>query len=768
MSRRRMFLAIVIILVCAFSAAALEFTPVTIDEGTHQGYMPSMVMDAEGNTHIVSLADDLKTLKYSHLDGSDWDVQTVDTCESAEYFYLPSLAIDVDGGVHISYYIGDNRNDLLYAYFDGQNWVRETVDTSGDAGRYSSIAIDSEGDPCIGYGVEDTFEIRFASRKDGAWSAEMVTSDDSLLYYPSMVLDSLDRPHFLYISQEEDIYYHLNYLKYEGEGSVPRQVDREEVWGSMPSLVLDQDDHPHIIYLERESGSMEYAFVSGDQLAYIPVTDDDARIESTRSIVIDDESKVHVCYLVRSFNGFPNTRYAVLENGSWASADIGSQGYDGFSSIALTPEGDPVVCYTDSMNSDLCLSYLEADEWINTTVSPSGARIGYVPLMRLDQEDNPHVLYCDYPNSHISYASYDGKSWNIKKTELGSSFIDMPALGSSEDGVPYAAFTEINFELADRISLKFGILSGDEWALEEITPMGIYPSLEVGRNGNPGVCFTSLDGFSDSGLEKSAISQMELYYASKRDGSWKIDQVTSEDISVDDKDVFCLDLVNDPNDVPSICYVEALYMMEGTEEYKFKYAVSTDQGWQMETISSDVYVNAAVMAFDNKQTLNIAFVATSVESNMRVATAKETEVNITEEPYIHALYYASRVGGEWIIEKVKELGEDLYRAQLSLVFDNLNNPHITYPSGTAGLAYAYNDGEDWHTALLGQGIMDSYGSHSSLALDSTGMPQVAYFTGDSLNYGKVRPSSSGGGCRLGIIAPSAALLLLPLFLLKKN
>lgn len=780
MSRRRMFLAVIIILVCAFSAAAFEFNPVTIDEGTDEGYMPSMVMDVEGNPHIASLGDGEKTLKYSHFDGTNWQVQMVDTCESAESFYFPSIALDEDGGVHISYYIGANRNDLLYAYFDGQNWVRETVDTNGDAGIFSSIAIDSEGDPCIGYGVEDIFEIRFASRKDGAWNVVMVVSDDFSLDYPSMVLDSLDRPHFLYTSRGENA--HLNYLIYEGEGSISRQVDREEVSGPA-SLALGQDGSPHIIYLEKESWSMEYAFVSGDQLAYIPVTEDDAIIGSTRSIVIDDESKVHVCYLVEGTNGFRNTQYAVLEDGSWASADIGSNG-DVYSTIVLSPEGEPAVCYMDIITRDLRFSYPEVDEWKKTTVPPAGTPIGYVPLMRLDQEDNPHVLYCDYYGQHINYASYDGKSWNIMRTEPSDSFMEAPAFRFSEEGVPYVAFTERNLESRE-YSLKVGVLSGDEWTLEEIAPIGIYPSLEVGRNGNPGVCFTSLDGFSDSGLEGSAISQLGLYYASKKEGSWNIDQVTPEEISVDVRNVWCLDLVNDPDNVPSICYFEALYMEKDTKEYnyKFKYAVSTDQGWQMETISSDIGVKDALMVFDNSQVLHMAVIAIPLENNRSVAEAKETEVTTTAEPSVNTLYYASRVGGEWIIQKVEDLGENLSLGQLSMVFDEDNNPHITYPHGNAdlryaeedeladkqygSLKYAYYDGENWHTALLGQGLMESYGSHSSLVLDSTGTPHVAYFTGTSLNYGKVRPSSSGGGCSLGMIAPAAALLLLPLFLLKK-
>lgn len=778
MLRRSMFLAIVVILFCTFSATALEFNPVTIDEGTDQGYMPSMVMDVEGNPHIVSLGEGSKTLNYSHFDGTDWEVQTVDVCDRAKFFGYPSIALDEYGRVHISYYIGVNRNDLLYAFFDGNDWVKETVDTQGDAGMYSSIAIDSEGDPCIGYGVEDTFEIRLASRKDGAWSVGMVTSDDSSLVYPSMVLDSLDRPHFIYLTQSDDSYScHLNYLVYEGEESVPQQVDQEGCRYNVPSLALDQNDQPHILYHAATLDKLEYTFISGDEWEYLPLaTANYSRNESTRSIAVDPVGKVHVCYSIRDLNIFPKAEYAVLEDGSWTSADIGSQG-DLYATVALSPDGEPAVCYMDRMNSDLRFSYLEGDEWTKTTVPPSGIPTGYVPLMRLDREDKPHVIYCDSYSQHITYAVYDGKSWKIKRNDPVESFFDFPALGFNQEGVPYAAFTEINEE-SHGVPLKLGVLSGDEWTLEEIAPFGIFPSLAIGKDGSPGVCFTGYEDLSSMELGESIIHSMQLCYARKNEGSWNIEQVTSYDISVASRHIRCLDLINDQGDIPSICYLERLL----ANDFQYlKYAVSTDQGWQMETISSDISVNAAVMGFDNNQVLHMAFAA--IPEEIDIGIAEETSEISPEEVPVYALYYASRNEGNWTIERVEDLGENLYLRQLSLLFDEGNNPHITYSSGTtylqyagdeivekqyAGLKYAYNDGENWHTAVLAKGLMGSYGSYSSLALDSSETPHVAYFTGKGLNYGKVRAFSSGGGCSLGSISPLISLLLLPLLFMKKK
>ena len=69
--------------------------------------------------------------------------------------YYTSIAIDSNDAVHISYY--DTTNvDLKYATCSSgctsaSNWDNVSVDTTGDVGRYSSIAIDSNDAVHISY-----------------------------------------------------------------------------------------------------------------------------------------------------------------------------------------------------------------------------------------------------------------------------------------------------------------------------------------------------------------------------------------------------------------------------------------------------------------------------------------------------------------------------------------------------------------------------------------------------------------------------------------
>ncbi len=58
-----------------------------------------------------------------------------------------SLALDTTGQPHISY----SGGGLRYAYSDGTAWFTETVDAAGYVGEYTSLALDSSGRPHISY-----------------------------------------------------------------------------------------------------------------------------------------------------------------------------------------------------------------------------------------------------------------------------------------------------------------------------------------------------------------------------------------------------------------------------------------------------------------------------------------------------------------------------------------------------------------------------------------------------------------------------------------
>jgi hypothetical protein len=61
----------------------------------------------------------------------------------------------------ISYYDFVN-DDLKYASFNGLYWDIQTIDSSGDVGGYTSLALDSSGNPRISYYDETNTNLKLA------------------------------------------------------------------------------------------------------------------------------------------------------------------------------------------------------------------------------------------------------------------------------------------------------------------------------------------------------------------------------------------------------------------------------------------------------------------------------------------------------------------------------------------------------------------------------------------------------------------------------
>src|SRR5208337_1872765 len=89
-----------------------------------------------------------------------------------------SLALDSSGNPRISYYDQTN-GDLKYAAWDGSRWVITTVDSARNVGEYSSLALDSGGNPRISYYDQTNGDLKYASWDGSRW---VITTVDGSNY----------------------------------------------------------------------------------------------------------------------------------------------------------------------------------------------------------------------------------------------------------------------------------------------------------------------------------------------------------------------------------------------------------------------------------------------------------------------------------------------------------------------------------------------------------------------------------------------------------
>ncbi len=224
------------------------------------GYYVSLALDSSGKPHLAYSQSTPDILWYAYKDSAGWHFFAIANNTDVSYI---NLALYNDKP-QISYY--ENTEDKIkYMYYNGTKWFTENVTSTATGGKWNSLALNSNGYPRISY--YDIFNgpnqgsLRYAKRTPtGQWQIEIVDDATNVGIWSSLIIDSSGNPYISYMANEINggalKYAYRNETKW-----IIETVDSLKSTGS--KLVLDQSGSPRIVYQDFYTGNLKYAYKDG-------------------------------------------------------------------------------------------------------------------------------------------------------------------------------------------------------------------------------------------------------------------------------------------------------------------------------------------------------------------------------------------------------------------------------------------------------------------------------------------------------------------------
>ncbi|UCE37929.1 MAG: fibronectin type III domain-containing protein [Thermoplasmata archaeon] len=336
-----------------------------------------------------------------NVHGFIWIKQIVDTGSGNDVGKSPSIAIDAEGNPHVSYY-DDTGGNLKYAKWSGTSWTNETVYSSVCDWISTSIALDNNGYPHIGFtrcGGADA--IKYAKWNGSGWEVENVHLANGVGGSISMALDNNGYPHICYYKYEFFMGDNgdLRYAKWNGLSWDLQIAASQYDVGWDCSLALNDTGYARISHYDATEDNLKYTEWNGS--AWNTQTRDmGGDVGHYTSIALDSNGFPHISYYDKT-NG--NLKYARRTETSWNLQIIDSKGDVGkYTSIAIDGDDNPHISYYDS-NGGLKYAKRTESERIIQTVD-SGISIGMYSSIALDSDGHPHIVYYDGNNGDLKYA----------------------------------------------------------------------------------------------------------------------------------------------------------------------------------------------------------------------------------------------------------------------------------------------------------------------------------------------------------------------------
>ena len=514
--------------------------------------------------------------------------------------------------------------------------------------------------------------------QDECWELEVV--DPTMSYCAQsdrgLVLDAAGHPHIAYGGD------FLYYAHFDGTTWHRETVDVSRGVGGRPAIALGPSGLPHIGYYDAPRDCVKHAYKDAE--GWHIEAADDTEAAGGCAIGVDSTGGVHLSY--RGPTATDGLLYAYKSGSGWSIETIDATqhniGYD--PSLVVDAEGRPHVSYQavgegSTPIHGLRYAYRDAEGWHAETAYDPG---GVESSLALDSDGWPHI---SCRGGGMVYVFKDETGWHSEIVDTSTAEMQYTSIALDADGNAHISWTRY-------FRVRYACRDSAGWTLEIVGDGSMYTSIALDSEGSPRITY-----------EESSYGGLQ--YATRTDEGWSSELVQNRRYNSS-----YTSIALDSDDHPHISY------RDWGDNDAVMYATSNGTSWSIETVDDSrlSYGRACSIAVDSGGYPHISYSDDHLSHNR--------------------LRYARKDPTGWHIETVDEgswtddIGENS-----SLVLDDLDRPHIAYTEGRESLKYAYFDGE-WHVECVDDND-DAYEAQTSIKLDSTGSPHIAYITGANEQLG---------------------------------
>ena len=421
-----------------------------------------------------------------------------------------SIALDSQGFPTISYYDASEQK-LKVAHCFLRNCSRfnsiVTPDATTNIGKYTSIVLDSAGNPVVSYYDETNSALKILHCGNNTCSAgNTIATPDNIGTVGQYTSVTLDKNNFPVVSYYDATNGKLKILHCGNAactlGNTIVKPDVGSSNGVQSSVKLNSVGNPVVAYFDFTNSSLKILSCgnsvcnSGNSITTVDSVGDVGRYPSLK---LDSNQKPVVSYLDLS-----NGKLKVLHCGNTlctsgnSLTSIAGNGIAGYySSLSLDANDIPTISYYDSTNENLNIvrcgdANCVSNNLIN--IPDSTGNVGLYTSLNLDSNSNPVVSYYDSTNTNLKVLRCGSPMCGPNSVYVGDTAMDVgrySAIKLDANGRPVISYWDETNGNLKLLHCGDTTCSQSNSVTSPYTPgnAGWDTSLDIDINGNPVISF---------------------------------------------------------------------------------------------------------------------------------------------------------------------------------------------------------------------------------------------------------------------------------------